>query len=252
MKSDITVILNGFRRPQNLDEQIQALSKSTIKPDHIMVWYNNPGIGHKFNDSVIANHIAAVNTNNWGVWARFFYAFNAPTKYVCVFDDDTIPGTKWLENCLNTMETHRGLLGTIGLLFPSGSPGYYSRYFRAGWDQRNNGESQRVCEVDFVGHSWFFEKDWLQYFVRELPEFPRWSMCGEDMHFSYTLRKYAGIDTFTPPHPKDDIEMWGSTKGHIGDDPVALWNQTQTTQRQDMDVYFRSLRSRGWKLVSEK
>lgn len=252
MASDITVLLNGFRRPQNIDLQLQALRNSTVQPDHIMTWYNNPGPDFKINQDAMNNTDCAINTQNWGVWARFFYAFNAPTKYVCVFDDDTVPGVRWLENCLNTMKTHRGLLGTIGLVYPPGTDDYYNR-IRVGWDQRNPGLSQQVCEVDLVGHSWFFEKEWLQYFIRELPQFPRWSMCGEDMHFSYALRKYAGINTYTPPHPREDITLWGSTMGgSLGTDDVALFNQTQTTQRQDMNTFFKVLRMKGWKYVSER
>ena len=51
-----------------------------------------------------------------GVWARFAYALNAKTEYIAMFDDDTIPGPLWFENCLNTMKRHEGLLGTIGLV----------------------------------------------------------------------------------------------------------------------------------------
>jgi hypothetical protein len=48
--------------------------------------------------------------------------------------------------------------------------------------------------------------------VRELPD-PKYNTCGEDMHFSYMLQKYAGIPTIVPPHPKSDKSLWGSTKG---------------------------------------
>ena len=45
------------------------------------------------------------------------------------------------------------------------------------------------------------------------------------MHFSYTLQKYLGLNTYVPPHPKDDVEMWGSkpdTAWAIGQDAAAL------------------------------
>ena len=41
----ITVILNGFRRAENLNEQLEALQNQTIKPDEILLWYNNPNNG---------------------------------------------------------------------------------------------------------------------------------------------------------------------------------------------------------------
>ena len=69
----------------------------------------------KFPKDVIENCTSAFCNKNLGVWARFAYAINADTEYICVFDDDTIPGKKWFENCLETMKTHRGLLGCRGV-----------------------------------------------------------------------------------------------------------------------------------------
>ena len=108
-----------------------------------------------------------------------------------------------------------------------------------------------------VGHSWFFKKEWLSYFSRELPD-PKYNTCGEDMHFSYMLQKYANIPTFVPPHPRDDMELWGSLKGgEYGGDANSLWTSNQTNVegtpfRQVMNEYFREQRLKGWKLVNER
>ena len=40
---NITVILNGYKRGNNLNEQYEALQKQTVKPNEILLWYNNPG-----------------------------------------------------------------------------------------------------------------------------------------------------------------------------------------------------------------
>ena len=84
----ITVILNGFKRPQFLKEQIEAINNQTIKPVEIMLWQNNiEGF-----DSELTNSITTASCNkNLGVWARFAFALNAKTEYICVLDDDTIP-----------------------------------------------------------------------------------------------------------------------------------------------------------------
>ena len=96
--SEITVILNGYKRPQFLKEQINAIENQTIKPKEIMLWQNN---SEGFENIVPNNIITAVSNKNLGVWARFSYALNAKTEYICIFDDDTIPGSKWFENCLD-------------------------------------------------------------------------------------------------------------------------------------------------------
>jgi GT2 family glycosyltransferase len=109
--NDITVILNGYKRPQFLQEQINAIQNQTVKPREIMLWQNNT---EGFDQNITNSITTAASNKNLGVWARFAYALNAKTEYICIFDDDTIPGSKWFENCLETMKTHEGLLGTIG------------------------------------------------------------------------------------------------------------------------------------------
>ena len=251
MKSDVTVILNGYKRKKQLDEQLSSLKNQTIKPDNIMLWYNYPGDDEFVNYDIMTEIPTAYSNVNLGVWARFAYALNAETKYICIFDDDTIPGTKWLENCLTTMKTHRGLLGTVGLLYtipqpPNPNSSYFEHYVRFGWPHNNT----RVQEVDLVGHSWFFERDWLSVYWRELPD-PKYKTCGEDMHFSYMIQKYLGLKTYVPPHPADDKEMWGSLKGSEYGGVHSLWTEGPSNQRQIMNQFFNEQRNKGWRFVND-
>jgi GT2 family glycosyltransferase len=252
----ITVILNGYKRGNRLGEQLEALQNQTLPPNEILLWYNSPDDHTEINYDIGTKIPAAYCNYNFGVWARFYYAFNSKNPYVCVFDDDTIPGERWLENCMETMKTHEGLLGTVGLLYlnplPPEHSSYYERYLRFGWP----GNNDNPIEVDLVGHSWFFKKEWLSYMVRELPD-PKYNTCGEDMHFSYMLQKYGGIKTYVPPHPKGDKSLWGSLKGgEYGGDSASLWETNQrgidgTPFKELMNQYFKEQRLKGWKLVNE-
>ena len=112
MSNDITVILNGYRRPQHFELQLKSVLDQSIKPVKVMLWQNgNDVVFPEYSNSITKS----VNNENFGVWARFAYALNAKTEWICIFDDDTIPGNRWFENCLNTMKTHEGLLGTVGI-----------------------------------------------------------------------------------------------------------------------------------------
>jgi len=256
----ITVILNGYRRPNQLAEQISALNSGTVKPSEILCWYNYPGDDYAVNYEIGEDIPVAYNNYNYGVWSRFYFAMNASHPFVCVFDDDTVPGSRWLENCLQTMETHEGLLGTVGLryLLPSNPQSdkcsYYERFIRFGWV--HGGQCTIPIEVDLVGHCWFFKREWLSHFTRELPN-PRFTTCGEDMHFSYMLQKYAGIKTYVPPHPHGDTSLWGSIHGaKYGDDSVSLWNSNAessdgTPFKVLMNEFFIEQRKRGWRLINE-
>lgn len=239
--NDITVILNGYKRPHFLKEQVNACLNQTVKPKDIMLWQNNTD---GFDINLTNTLITASCNNNLGVWARFAYALNAKTEYICIFDDDTIPGSKWFENCLNTMKTHEGLLGSIGLIYESDKS--YFPHIRHGWAAPN----ENIVKVDIVGHAWFFKREWLSTFWRELPN-PIYTIVGEDMHFSYMLQKYLNINTYVPAHPAHDKELWGSLKGwEMGTERNALSFIPQNINM--MDMYYKELISKGFNIINKK
>jgi GT2 family glycosyltransferase len=257
----ITAILNGYRRPENLDLQVHALQAQTLLPTEIMVWYNHPGAGFPINHNVSRYAKCAYSNSNLGVWARFTFALNATTEFICIFDDDTIPGPKWFENCLDQMRRQEALLGTVGLLYtkppPPDSPdvSYHNHYTKYGWHPSGINNVSPV-EVDFVGHAWFFKREWLSVFWRELPN-PKYILCGEDMHFSYMLQKYLGIPTMVPPHPAHQKELWGSFRGmELGSNSESLWESNPVDQsgqqfRLAMNEFFIMQRRNGWRLVND-
>lgn len=215
--SSITVVLNGYKRAAYFNQQLTAVTNQTYKPESIMLWQNK---GDTFDQSLTEKTIHASCNHNFGVWARFAYALNAKSEYVCIFDDDTIPGNRWFENCVETMKTHNGLLGTIGVVFHDNTY-RYGFHHRVGWD----GGCDKTTEVDIVGHSWFFRREWLSYFWRELPSTDFNCLVGEDIHFSAMLQRFANIKTFVPKHPNNDQSMWGSIPQYalsFGTDKVAI------------------------------
>lgn len=236
--SNVTILLNGYLRPEFLTHQVEAIKRQTIQPREIMLWQNS---SEGFDTTITNTFTTTISNKNFGVWARFAYALNAKTEYVCVLDDDTMPGSMWIENCLETMKTHEGLLGTIGLIFSS--PFSYNPHIRRGWDCPN----EETTRVDIVGHAWFFKREWLSAFWRELPP-EGFEYVGEDMHFSYTIQKYLGLNTYVPPHPVDNREMWGSVHGwHFGNvRPTSGIPGAIAT----MNTYYQYLISKGFKIIN--
>jgi hypothetical protein len=205
MESNITAIVNIFRRTYSLEQQIRSIREQSIPPKSIMIWNNGNrevDLTKYKNDPFFK--VFDCNYNS-GVWSRFLISQLADTEYVCIFDDDTIPGNNWFKNCLECMNNKEALYGTIGVVFKD-SDTTYDFHIRHGWDNPNN----KPKPVDIVGHSWFFKKDWICYFTREPPKVKEQFSVGEDMHFSYMLQKYGNIPTYVPPHPSDDISLFGS------------------------------------------
>ena len=244
----ISVILNGYKRPHTLRRQLKAVKNQSLSPSEILLWRNDADshvIDLKFLLGPKRGFRTANSSQNFGVWARFAYALMAKSHFICVIDDDTIPGSRWLENCLSSYTEQPGLLGTIGVRFDSAA-GYDGKQKRIGWDNPN----ERMEKVDIVGHSWFFPKEYLQFFWREFPH-PIPLSAGEDIHFSYTLQKFAGIGTFVPPHPTDRPELWGSQPAlatKLGGDSSATANHAIPM----MNDYLEKCVKNGFLLMSDE
>lgn len=242
--ASVTAIVNIYKRPHVLDEQITAIKSQSIPPEKIFIWNNgNKAVDlSKYTDDPL---FCVFNNNfNSGVWSRFIISILAKTEYVCIFDDDTIPGNRWFENCLNSMKEKEALYGTIGVLFKQTT--HYEHLKRYGWD----GPSNTSKYVDIVGHSWFFKQKWVHYFLKEEPQIYTKISNGEDVHFSFMLQKYANISTMVPPHPKEDMSLWGSipnTAWHYGCD-----GNSETGANYPIDMMFKEYIDRGFRIMIQR
>lgn len=221
----ITVILTKYKRLHLFEEQLASVENQTLKPNEILICDNS--------------------SQNLGVWSRFSTALNAKNDFVCVIDDDTIPGLSWLENCYNQFEIKNGLYGTCGYLFNTNTH-YKDNYDRIGWCKSN----EETTQVDYVVHNWFFKKEYLKWYWSEIPN-TKYYLCGEDMNFSYQLQK-QGINTYVPPHPDKNKNLWGSLKGwEYGIDSVSLYESNPENFRENMYEFFNNQIKKGWRLQYE-
>lgn len=234
----ITVVLNCYKRPEYLEKQIESIQNQTVKPNDIWVWYNKPENEPQYDLSGLGVKVST-NNHNYKFHGRFAFALLAQTEYVAFFDDDTIPGPKWFESCLETMETNPGILGCSGVVVNSDN---YQDHYKVGWAHGINNEEP--YEVDLVGHAWFLKKEWLKYMWYEEPI--SWDN-GEDMQFSYLCQKYGNIKTIVPPHPINNKEIWGSTVREFGDDNKASFKKTNHTSLRNYIV--KEQIKKGWKTV---
>jgi len=246
MRQDVTFVLCGYRRLRYLREQYEAVMSQTVTPVDVMFWRNCGGgqsIG-SFRDvrNIKRSCTSAMCNKNLGVWARFAFALMAKTKYVCILDDDTIPGSRWVENCLETMRICRGPLGTRGLIFEPG--GEYEIREELGV----YGPQQETTKVDLITHNWFLERDWLSAFWRELPD-PRFDRTGEDIHLCYTAQKFLSLACYVPPHPLEDRSLWGSHPEKAKEYSRNSMAVNRVGGHEKMNEYFKIALSKGFKLL---
>lgn len=220
MPPKISVILTCWQRPHLLEEQIECVLQQTITPHEIILWYNAPpkklGLFERKQlvDFKNSSHVKKIICDhNFGIIPRFTLSACLEGEYICIFDDDTMPGPKWFENCLGYVDSQQVLCGTIGLRYLSRTE-LATEKPRMGWE----GMNPSLEFVDLVGHSWFFRREWARYFWEMEPISRNF---GEDIHFCAMLQRHA-IRVACPPHPASDRSLWGSTKPDLGVDKVAI------------------------------
>lgn len=225
--AEVSVVLNLYKRPYALPLQLEAIKNQSLKPKEILLYQDGVFDGIEI-PKECKEHFDSIEISqvNKGVWERFRFAKKAKSPFVCVFDDDIIPGRDYLANCFYQMTQRGGLYGAIGIVLQK-PENYPNRDFiRLGWANPNE---SRV-EVDFVGHSWFFKKEWLDDLFAGTQSLQDFKIAGEDMGFSLALQR-KGIKTFVPPQPYKKPHLWGNNPQYAkkyGDDSVALFNADES------------------------
>jgi hypothetical protein len=242
-ESNITAILNAYRRPNNIKMQVEALRNQSIPPKEIWLWINAHEDNEGYDFSTVGVDKIFHNNHNWKFYGRFAAALLADTEYVAMYDDDTVPGIRWHQNCLETMSESEGILGSAGIILKSDK---YMDHDRCGWPSKN----PNTTEVDLVGHAWFFKREWLRYLWQEKPT--TWDN-GEDIQFAFMAKIHGGIPTYCPPHPPDDKRLWGSTLGNeLGIDDKATSTNSAVSHQQffgERDACVAAGLNKGWATV---
>ena len=180
------------------------------------------------------------------MWARFAYALMAKDDLICMLDDDTIPGSGWIEHCVDTMNQKEGLIGGRGVRFVDNT---YISYPSCNYEGVGRGNTE-IKRVDIVGHSWFFKREWLSCYWAEMPK-KLLSHGGEDMHLSYVLQDWLGLYSYIPPQPEDQPHLWASIN------PSKYGEDMQATSRtfdglNHANIHWNYILRKGYKLAKDE
>jgi len=247
IKDEITTILSVWKR-DHLQKQINHILNQTKKPYQIWIYQNESHFEINIPDDVKQEYnISIIQSKdiNFKFHARFALPLLCDTEYVAIFDDDTMPGNKWLENCIETSKRNNSIVLARGLTVLDGFEQQRDQCLKATGDGR---PIESETEVDLGGHCWFFKSEWCKYMWRDRPF--TWNN-GEDIHFSAACKIYGGIRSFVPKMPINDMSMWGDLELHLGTDEHATWRKNNhSVLRGDTVKYWVE---KGWKpLILEK
>ena len=247
---DVDVVLTCYKRPNILRQQLDAIKAQTLAPRRIFLYQDGIDGYYKIelNDRILSDFDACkISATNGGVWKRFEFAEEiCKSPYVCIFDDDTIPGARWLENCHVNMMQQRGVYVTNGVLLGD-AVSYPNNDLSVGWHVPN----KKTAAVDFGGHSWFFERDCLNLMLAK-PWRSKYKLVGEDMTISFAAQEH-GIGTYAPQHPVGILSLWGSQPEFgwkYGGDESAVHKNPANMEM--MNRALAEICSNGWRLVLEE
>lgn len=238
--NNISVILNIYKRPENVLKQIDRVLNMGVLEKNIHVWYND-NLNFEIKNKNIKTYKSNWNTKFWG---RFMISLLIRTEYVSIFDDDVLPNNNWFNNCINSINIKEGLYGGSGVVLLKDS---YNPNKKIGW---NGLHSKKIEKVDLVGHAWFFKQKWSKYLWYENPY--SWDN-GEDIMFSYLLQKYGNINTYVPPHPEEDKSLWCTDYKFAfdngNDDNASFKKNNHYNLRNDI---VKHCIKNGWKRIQSK
>tara|TARA_R110002074_G_scaffold144522_6_gene292247 strand:- start:17 stop:748 length:732 start_codon:yes stop_codon:yes gene_type:complete len=237
-KDSLTVILAIWKRDY-LSKQIDCMLAQTIKADHIIVFQNENHINAgPIVDSYKqrGHNVSLIQSRdiNFKFHGRYVIPLLLDTEFTAIFDDDTMPGPKWIENCFRVHRKYNCIVGANGRII-------------TGLDSPDIGYSdghpvKEDTLVDFVGHCCFFKTEWCRNMWRSRPA--TWEN-GEDIDLAAANEIYAGIKCYVAKQPIDDIDSWGDTESELGRDAIATWRTTtHTSLRSDVKKYWMD---KGWK-----
>jgi FkbM family methyltransferase len=231
-KEDITILVNCFNRPEYLQTQIDSLLSQSIVPEKIIVLSTKPY--KDFSIPRIDGVDYIIVENDQGLNTRFAAGLVAKTRYLCILDDDIIPGCKWIETCLNIIKKENSIICGYGIRYTEKLNDASGKKFGD-----HGVRSEKIEYVDMAGHSWFMKREWLKYFWMEEPF--DWEV-SDDIHLSYTMKKYGNIKLLVSPYPENDKDVWGNIKPEWGLGRKALHARSQ----EDKELWEKPDYSNDW------
>lgn len=203
-----TAVIGVYDGVDNIQKIINALKGQTLPPSEIIIWVNKNN-AVIFDKSKFVHQVDNIieSSKNGGCYTRYTACYTATTEYIMMLDDDTIPGKRWAEKCINHIKSHpTDIIGSRGIILER--PAYRPNVTI---DPMFN-NAVKVTQVDVVGHCTFFKRTHVKYMFEYLPT--EWAN-GEDIQFCAEAMR-NGINVVVLPQSNTEPDGLGSLDRTIG------------------------------------
>ncbi len=246
-KDEITVIVTCWKR-DNFELQMDHIVRQTLRPKQIWVYQNESHFdvsGRRIDSDGIPVSFVHSKDLNFKFHGRFTLPLLCDTEYTAIFDDDAVPGSRWLENAFRLTKERHCIVGANGRRIKKDFMSIEQGFWQVGFGGPDHTDADTI--VDFVGHAWLFKSDWTRNIWKDRP--CSWD-SGEDIHFSAACKIYEDIDSFVPRMPADDPSLNGDMMPHLGHDEHAAWRSSyhQSIRKEIVSYWI----SKGWKILDDR
>jgi len=123
---DCMMLLAYHARPALVETQLRNLFAASVRPVGMVAWVN-PSDMAEFPDSVIhmLEQVAPIYAPaDMGPWMRWAPVIACASKYVCILDDDCLPGPQWLARAIERLDKagERDVVVAAGATYRSDDP----------------------------------------------------------------------------------------------------------------------------------
>ncbi len=224
-KTGWTALITTWKRTAYLEEQLNAIAKQSVPPTAIILLQNE---SHIEIDRALLDRFGAklIRSDINSLYTRWVMGYLADTRYICVFDDDVIPGAKWIENCIRASDENNALVGPSGRI---ANPGNSPAWINVDPSYNNHLNiyvscAERDVFCDWVCNSYFFRTDWVKYIV-SAQRYMGTHETFDDIQLATTLLRFGRIRTVVAKQPSDDVAWHGNIKRGYGSDELAMWRR---------------------------
>lgn len=246
-----SVIITLYKRKNYLAEQYRAIIAQS--PLEIIYIINENHIAPEFVRKATSSSVKIVHSQINTLYSRFALAYIARGEYVCVLDDDIIPGSRWFANAIRASRAWNAMAVASGRLYnPAGRLGFFT--IAVPYASQNPLEDVSCAETDILCdwgcNAYLFRRDWCGYLTGQM-RYNDALKTYDDMQSAISLYMLGGIRCVAPMQPEWDASLRASIKQEYGNDDNALWRNSPD-HFKDREAFISSQMKNGFAPVEKR
>ena len=237
-----TAIICMWRRIDYIENQLNAIKNQTTSPAEIMIIVNENNINIEWLKNLAGSEVKIIVSDINSLYTRWALSYVAKGEYVCVFDDDTIPASGWIEYAIEKSIQYNAMVGPSGRIY---SPGGKEGFFKLVGPSKSKEDPNTIdCSTadthcDWICNSYLYKRAWVPFALME-PRYLGEHKTYDDMQLAFSMKNYGGINCIVPKQTPEENNI-GSMNPEYGSDEHAIWKTNQNAYFEKRKTYARSL-----------